>query len=117
MTRGVMGRPNGSKEQKSPGAVLLEITNAYPRVNKPLLKKTVLRLGTPAETLRVLKCLHEYTAYRVKGREGLSDPWHPAKGARDGYATSPLLFNIYHAEAMRAAQEKRKQAVHAMGRE
>ena len=47
-----------------------------------------------------------------KGREGLSDPWHPARGLREECATSPLLFNIYRAEAMRAVEEKRKQPAH-----
>ena len=43
------------------------------------------------------------------GKEGLSSEWIPARGLREGCATSPTLFNIYHADAMRIAQSKRKE--------
>ena len=55
------------------------------------------KLGVPLETMDVLKDLHEHTRYRVKGNAGLSDEWLPARGLSEGCATSPILFNLYHA--------------------
>ena len=52
------------------------------------------------------KCLiglHEGTVYRVRGKEGLSESWVPAKGLREGCSTSPILFNIYQQAVMRQA--------------
>ena len=109
-TRRVLGNSNDETEDR-PGAVLLDITKAYPRVNRPLLWSILENLGMTKKVTEVLKGLHERTRYRVKGREGLSDEWLPAHGLREGCATSPILFNIYHAESMRkSAEEREKQA-------
>ena len=64
--------PRKKADEVRPGAVLLDITKAYPRVNKPLLWKILQRLGMPEKVLTVLRCLHEETIYRAKGREDLS---------------------------------------------
>ena len=93
---------------RRPGAVLLDITKAYPRVNRVLLWKILENLRMPHSVLKILKGLHEQTQYRVKGREGLSEPWTPQRGLREGCATSPILFNVYHSEAMKRAAEERK---------
>ena len=61
----------------------------------------------PKGVLSILKGLHELTFYRVKGREGLSEPWLPQRGLREGCATSPILFNVYHTAAMKEAAERR----------
>ena len=109
-TRRVLGNSNDETEDRT-GAVLLDITKPYPRVNRPLLWSILENLGMTKKVTEVLKGLHERTRYRVKGREGLSDEWLPARGLREGCATSPILFNIYHAESMRkAAEEREKQA-------
>ena len=115
-TRRVMG-PRKKADEVRPGAVLLDITKAYPRVNKPLLWKILQRLGMPEKVLTVLRCLHEETIYRVKGREDLSTTWLPQRGLREGCATSPILFNVYHAEVMRSAQTKRRQDAETRGME
>ena len=57
--------------------------------------------------LETLKGLHESTKYRVKGREGLSEEWKQVRGLREGCATSPILFNIFHQAVMRQAEEER----------
>ncbi|XP_075264195.1 uncharacterized protein LOC142356111 [Convolutriloba macropyga] len=113
-TRRVLGR---EECEKRPGAVLLDITKAYPRVNKPLLWTILKRLGMSEAILTILKNLHEETAYRVKGREELSQEWTPQRGLREGCATSPILFNIYHAESMRLAQSRRQTAAELAGKE
>ena len=91
-----------------PSAVLLDITKAHLRTNKPLLWGIFGKLGMTQKVLGVLKGLHEGTHYRVKEREGLCESWMPARGLREGCATSPILFNVYYAKAMREAQRPRK---------
>ena len=65
-------------------AAVLDITKAYPRVNKTFLWRILDRLGMTKGTLDILKSLHENTAYRVNGREGPSDEWLPARGLTEG---------------------------------
>ena len=97
-----------------PGAILLDITKAYPRVNRPLLWPILENLGMREGTIWILKGLHEYTKYRVKGKERMSEDWQPERSLREGCATSPVLFNIFHAESIRkAAEEKRNAAIDA----
>lgn len=57
--------------------------------------------------MRTLKGLHEKTAYKIKGAREYSSSWTPVRGLREGCATSPVLFNIYHACAMRGAKTQR----------
>ena len=81
-TRRVYGMTDECNENR-PGAVLLDITKAYPRTNKPLLWGMLARFGMTDKVLDLLKGLHEETRYRVKGNEGLSDDWAPARGLRE----------------------------------
>ena len=106
-TRKVLG-PSENPEGR-PGAVLLDITKAYPRVNRPLIWQMLERMGMPNRTMQTLIAMHEGTTYRIKGKAEMSEEWLPARGLREGCATSPILFNIYHAEAMRRASKKRKE--------
>ena len=101
-TRRVRGIPWGTPEivdPTRPGIVLLDIKKAYPRTNKPLLWGMLEKLSMPTKTLNIIKGLHENTQYRVKGKENMSTEWIPQRGLREGCATSPILFNIYHAQA------------------
>ena len=95
---------------EGPCATLLDITKAYPRVNRSMLWRVLERYGMRPTSLRLLQNLHEKTAYAVRGREVCSEPWTPERGLREGCATSPCLFNIYHAAAMRIAKSKREEA-------
>ena len=107
-TRRVLGYCEEAKQNR-PGAVLLDITKPYPRVNRPLFWSVLANLGMTSKVLEVLKGLHEHTCYRIKGKEVLSSEWIPARGLRQGCATSPTLFNLYHAESMRIAHSKREE--------
>ena len=115
-TRRVYGMTDECNENR-PGAVLLDITKAYPRTNKPLLWGMLARFGMTDKVLDLLKGLHEETRYRVKGKEGLSDDWAPARGLREGCATLPILFNVYHAEAIRRAERERRKEAADRGQE
>ena len=79
----------------------------YPTVSKPALWSLLERYGMKGKCLETLVDLHETTEYRVKGREGLSEGWMPARGLREGCPKSPILFNIYHQAVMRQALEVR----------
>ena len=96
-------------------AVLLDLRKAYPRVNKPALWAVLDRYGMGETCLRALQDLHEATTYRIRGREGDSEPWVPERGLREGCPSSPPLFNIYHQAAMRVAKQDRELAAREAG--
>jgi len=96
------------QEMDDPVAVLTDITKAYPRVNRIMLWHMLDMWGMKEKMKRVLRGIHEGTEYRVRGREGNSSEWIPRRGLREGCATSPVLFNIYHSNVIRIAREERK---------
>lgn len=102
-------RVNEPSDNKDPEARLLDLTKAYPRVNKPALWEVLRRYGLEGPFLESLMDLHESTTYCIKGREGNSDEWQPERGLREGCPSSPGLFNIYHQVVMRAAERAREE--------
>ena len=68
------------------------------------------RLAIPNWILRFLKGLHEDTTYKIRDRNGLSEVWKPQRGLREGCATSPTLFNIYHSQVVRIAKTLKEEA-------
>ena len=60
--------------------------------------------------------LHERTEYKVRRRASMNEAWEPQRGLRERCATSPILFNIYHACVLQLANtERRAQAeIHNM---
>ena len=92
-----------------PEARLLDLKKAYPRVSKPALWKLLTRYGMKGPCLDTLMDLQEGTEYKVRGQDGLSEPWTPARGLREGCSTSPILFNVYHQAVMRQASEARRE--------
>ena len=95
---------------------LLDLKKAYPRINKPALWRLLERYGISGNFLRAIKDLHESTTYKVRGKEGMSEEWIPARGLREGCPSSPILFNIYHQAVMRVAKVEREKAAVASGR-
>ena len=89
-------------------AILTDITKAYPRVNKIMLWHILDMWDMKDKMKRVLRGIHEGTGYRVRWKEGNSSEWIPRRGLREGCATSPVLFNIYHFNVVRIAREERK---------
>ena len=104
-------------EDDIPTAKLLDLRKAYPRINKPALWGILKRYGMKEKALRVMQDLHEATEYRVKSREGESQPWVPARGLREGDPSSPVLFNVYHQVVMRVAAKQRKRTADEAGLE
>ena len=98
---------NGANENDRPVARLLDLEKAYPRVSKPALWMLLERYGMNGRCLETVMDLHETTEYRVKGKDGLSEAWTPARGLREGCSTSPILFNIFHQAVLRQAGEAR----------
>ena len=96
-------------ENDWPCARLLDLRKAYPRVSKPALWGLLERYGMRGRCLETVMDMHEATEYRVKGREGLSEGWMPARGLREGCSTSPVLFNVYHQAVMRQAMAARSE--------
>ena len=92
----------------TPSARLLDLTKAYPRVNKPALWRLLERYGLEGDFLRLLREMHETAEYVVRGKEVNSDSWKPERGLTEGCPSSPDLFNIYHQAPMRIAEKARK---------
>ena len=102
-----MRRVSDVNENEWPVARLLDLRKAYPRVNKPALWSLLERYGMNGKCLESLIDLHECTVYKVRGKEGMSESWMPARGLREGCSTSPILFNVYHQAVMRQAEARR----------
>ena len=94
---------NVRNEEEWPCARMLDLRKAYPRVSKPALWMLLERYGMKGRCMETVMDLHETTEYKVRGREGMSEGWKPARGLREGCSTSPILFNIYHQAVMRQA--------------
>ena len=92
-----------------PVARLLDLRKAHPRVSKPALWSLLEKYGMKGKCLETLIDLHECTMYKVRGKEGMSDSWMPARGLREGCPTSPILFNVYHQAVMRQAEARRQE--------
>ena len=99
-----MRRVSDVSEYEWPVARLLDLRKAYPRVSKPALWSLLGKYGMKGRCLDSLIDLHECTVYKVRGREGMSETWMPARGLREGCSTSPILFNVYHQAVMRQAE-------------
>jgi hypothetical protein len=97
----------GMNEGEWPVARLLDLKKAYLRVNKPGLWKLLERNGMKRKCFDTIVDLHESTVYKVRGKEGVSKSWVPARGLREGCPTSPILINLYHQAVMRQAQAAR----------
>ena len=95
-------------EDDKPAARLLDLRKAYPRINKYIMWRILEKYGLGEKCLRTIKNLHETTVYRVKSKEGESEPWTTERGLREGCPSSPILFNIYHQVPMRLATKRRK---------
>ena len=65
------------KRPEDPVATLLDITEAYPRVNRPCLWSLLSKLGVGNRMLRTLEGIHEQTEYRISGKEEDGEPWTP----------------------------------------
>ena len=98
-------------------AILLDLNKAYPRVNRPMLWAILSKYGLPRSTINKLKDLHEYTSYKVQGQDGESTEYIPQRGLREGCATSPIIFNIFHQAVMRIADKQRKEEARERDRE
>ena len=96
-------------EDLMPAARLLDLRKAYPRVNRPALWGLLKKYGMGEKCLKALQGLHEETNYKIKSREGTSEPWIPLRGLREGCPSSPPLFNIFHQAPMRTASRRRKE--------
>ena len=103
--------------ESDPVARLLDLRKAYPRVNKPALWGILERYGLRGNFLRTLQDLHEATTYVVKGKGEDSGSWIPERGLREGCATSPTLFNVYHQAVMRRAEQARLEEGEREGRQ
>ena len=112
-----VGRTGGEAREENDRmvAALLDLEKAYPRVRKSDLWMLLQRYGLEGKMLETLIDLHETTEYKVRGKEGMSSAWLPARGLREGCSTSPILFNIYHQAVMRQAVEARAAAWDSAG--
>ena len=117
LAREFAARGDDTPRPEDPVAILLDLEKAYPRVNRPLMWAILQRLGAPATIVRTLQGLHEETAYRVRGKAGVSEVWIPERGLREGCATSPILFNVFHAVAANHAHRKREAAASRSGQD
>ena len=92
------------ESEEDPEARLVDLRKAYPRVSKPALWGILRRYGPRGDFMDTIVDIHETTEYRVRGREGDSDPRIPERGLRESCPTSPVLFNIFHQVVMRIAE-------------
>ena len=114
-TRRVLGYCEEAKQNR-PGAVLLDITKAYPRFNRPLLWSVLANLDMTSKVLELLKGLNEHTCYRIKGKEGLSSEWIPERPEGGVHnLTNPVYYIPTGVDENSTIQKKRKSEGTATG--
>ena len=87
---------NNEREERKEMAILLHLQKAYPRVSRRKLWAILEKYRLPNKVIDKLKELHGFTSYRVRGEERDSTKFIPQRGLREGCATSPVIFNIFH---------------------
>ena len=98
---------SNEREERKEMAILLDLKKAYPRVSRPILWAVLEKYRLPNKVIDKLKDLHEFTSYRVRGEERDSTEFIPQRGLREGCATSPVIFNIFHQAVIRVAEKER----------
>ena len=83
---------NIEREERKEVAILLDLKTAYPRVSRPILWAILEKYRLPNKVIDKLKDLHEFTSYRVRGKERDSTKFIPQRGLREGCATSPVFL-------------------------
>ena len=89
--------------------VLVDITKAYTSVQRSGAWRMLRRLGVLEPMISVLVGLHEGTVYRCRSRQGVSESHQQQTGFREGCCTSPILYNLFHAFAVRDFEGRSKQ--------
>lgn len=92
-----------------------DIEKAYPRVCRAALWKVLGRRGCAPGMIRVLKAIHEHTVMKVKVYNGVSEGYVPDRALREGYPSSPVLFNVYHDAVMQDFRARRQVQAESMG--
>ena len=73
---------------------MLDLRKSYARLSKPALWVLLEKYGWNVKYLESLMDLHEFTEYKVRGKEGVRETWRPARGLREGCSTYPILFKV-----------------------
>ena len=103
----VINNENNEREERKEMAILLDLKKAYPRVSRPILWAILEKYRLPSKVIDKLKELHEFTSYRVRGEERDSMEFIPQRGLREGCATSPVIFTIFHQTVIQVAERER----------
>ena len=103
----VINNESNEREERKEMAILLDLKKAYPRVSRPIFWAILEKYRLPSKVIDKLKDLHEFTSYRVRGEERDSTEFIPQRGLREGCATSPVIFNIFHQAVIRVAEKER----------
>ena len=98
---------NNEREERKEIAILLDLNKAYPRVSRPILRAIPQKHRLSNKVIDKLKDLHEFTSYRVRGQDRDSTRFIPQRGLREGCATSPVIFNIFHQADIRVVQKEK----------
>ena len=98
------------------GLLAVDIRKAYPRVPRELAWMVFSRFGIPDKLITILKGLHELPSYQVRIQNSLGDPYKMLRGFREGCPSSPILFNLYHTQAINHFKERSKTVLQPMVR-
>ena len=83
------------KEHNLPQFLLfIDYKKAYDNMNRDKLWE-MMDNKIPNYLLNTIKCIYRNTKIRIKFNDGIIEPIHTHKGARQGCGLSPVLFNIY----------------------
>ena len=97
-----MEETNNEREERKEMATLLDLKKVY------LISWTILeKYRLPNKVIEKLKDLHELTPYRIRGEERDSTEFIPKRGLREGCATSPVIFSIFHQAVIGVAEKQR----------
>ncbi len=80
--------------------LFLALLPACDKLSRQGIYDTNTRMGVPDKLNKVIKGSYEGTRYRLRTKEGLSEPYEFGCGLKQGCPSAPVQLNIYHANAM-----------------
>lgn len=86
--------------------LFIDFKQAYDSIKRKLLWKSMEKFGIPLKLVKMVKTCIEESRCKIKFVSNYSEEFETKVGLKQGYALSPILFNVALEEVVRKVQEK-----------